>query len=350
MKRVQNKQPSLKAKIKGKPDADRRLRQADRLARLLRVLERLQSRGRWDAKSIAADLEVSERTIYRDLTALQLAGVPWLYDEKTKCYRLLSDYRFPTLNLTDDELLGQATAANITKASGLDINRGADATARKLAAGSERAEKLLTAAQNLIGVLDLQLVNHREHREIIRTIQTALLDGKQIAGSYCTPYQERPVKLTLVPYRLVLVKACWYLIACPHDRDSPRTYRATRFQSLRILDKAAQVPDDFDLRAYFGNAWAVYRGDRTYQIELLFKPESASIVTETIWHPTQKATKHADGLVTLTFQVDGLQEIVTWVVSWSRWVKVIEPVELREMVIEQHRLAAEQYGIDKPKT
>ena len=343
MKRANKKLSLPKAKIRAKSDADRRLRQADRLGRLLRVLERLQSRGRWDAKAIAVDLEVSERTVYRDLAALELAGVPWLYDEKSKCYRLLSDYRFPTLNLTDDELLGQATAASLTKASGLDINQGADATARKIAAGSERAEKLLTAAQNLIGVLDLQLVNHREHREIIKTIQTALLDGKQIAGYYSTPYQERPVKLTLLPYRLILVKACWYLIACPQGRDTPRTYRATRFQSLRILDQAAQVPDEFDLRAYFGKAWAVYRGDRTYEIELLFKPEAASIVTETIWHPTQKATKHADGSLTLTFQVDGLQEIVSWIVSWSRWVKVIEPSELRDSVAEHHLAAYQQY-------
>lgn len=69
-------------------DHERRMRQNDRLARVLRVLELIQSRGRWNAGAIAAELECSERTVYRDLTALELAGVPWRYDQDECCYRV----------------------------------------------------------------------------------------------------------------------------------------------------------------------------------------------------------------------------------------------------------------------
>jgi predicted DNA-binding transcriptional regulator YafY len=330
-------------KIPQRADADRRIRQADRLARLLKVLERLQSRGKWDAAAIAADLGVDERTVYRDLAALELAGVPWYYDKVARCYRLREDYRFPTLSLTDDELLGQAMSVSIAKAPGLNISAGPAAAAQKIAAQSERAEKLFAEVQSLVGVLDLQLVDHREHLEIIRTIQWALLKRKQVKGTYRTPYQKDLVRLTLIPYRLVLVKACWYVIARPHDRDAPRTYRTTRFQSLRMLEDAAQIPGDFELKDYFGKAWAVYRGDRTYQIELRFQADAAAIVTETRWHATQKATKYKDGSVTLHFEVDGLQEIANWIVGWSQWVKVISPPELRDIVAEQHRKAYQQY-------
>ena len=330
-------------KVPKRADADRRIRQADRLARLLKVLERLQSRGKWDAPAIAADLEVSERTVHRDLAALELAGVPWFYDAVGKCYRLRADYRFPTLALTDDELLGQAMSVSIAKAPGLNISEGAAATAHKIAAYSERAEQLFAQVQSLVGVLDLQLVDHREHLEIIRTIQWALLGRKLLKGSYRTPYQKDLVRLTLAPYRLVLVKAGWYLIARPLDRDAPRTYRTTRFQSLRMLEEDASIPADFDLQAYFGKAWAVYRGDRTYQVELRFQPDAAGIVTETRWHATQKAKKHEDGSVTLHFEVDGLQEISNWVVGWSQWVKVLSPPELRDIVAEQHLKAYQQY-------
>lgn len=342
-KKAGKKSPPLFHKVHQRADADRRIRQADRLARILKVLEKLQSRSKWDAPAIAADLEVSERTVHRDLAALELAGVPWFYDAEGKCYRLRSDYRFPTLALTDDELLGQAMSVRITKAPGLNISDGAAAASHKIAASNERAEKLFAQVQSLVGVLDLQLVDHQNHLEIIRTIQWALLKGKQLKGNYRTPYQKELVRLTLVPYRLVLVKACWYLIARPEDRDSPRTYRATRFQSLRMLDDDAQIPADFDLQAYFGKAWAVYRGDRTYSIELRFHPDAAGIVTETRWHATQKAKKHADGSLTLLFEVDGLQEIANWIVGWSKWVKVISPPELRDIVADQHRLAFQQY-------
>ena len=66
-----------------KPDAERRLRQADRLARVLRVLQLIQGRGRWDTKAIAQEIECSERTVYRDLAVLELAGVPWTYEKES---------------------------------------------------------------------------------------------------------------------------------------------------------------------------------------------------------------------------------------------------------------------------
>lgn len=86
--------------------ADRRLRQADRLSRVLRVLQLIQGRGRNDAQAIAQELECSERTVYRDLAVFELAGVPWTYEKAELCYRLRPDFRFPGLNLTDDEVIG----------------------------------------------------------------------------------------------------------------------------------------------------------------------------------------------------------------------------------------------------
>ena len=65
-----------------------------------------------------------------------------------------------------------------------------------------------------------------------------------------------------------------------------------RFKTLRMLDANAQIPQDFDLKGYFGNAWAVYRGERSYDVEILFAKEAAGTVTEGIWHHTQKVRKN----------------------------------------------------------
>lgn len=322
-------------------DADRRLRQADRLARVLRVLQLIQGRGCYDAEAIARELEVSERTVYRDLAVLELAGIPWAFDKTRQGYTVRPDFRFPTLNLTDDEILGQATATVLSQATGLDVPPGAKPTTEKLAATSDKAERILREAQELIEVLDLKLADHRQHREFIRTVQWSLLERKQLTGLYASPYEPQPVKLTLQPYRLALVKACWYVIGRPADGDQPRTFRVTRFKSLRMLDEPAQVPEGFDLHSYFGNAWGVYRGEVTYDVELLFTRDAADIVTETTWHHTQRACRNKDGTVTLTFRVDGLNEIVRWVLGWGGRVKVVRPQELRELVIAQHRQAIE---------
>ena len=163
--------------------------------------------------------------------------------------------------------------------------------------------------------------------------------GRQISGLYESPYEGSPVRLKLHPYRLCLIKNAWYVIGKLANEAKPRTYRVARFKTLRQLEEAADIPEDFDLHEYFGNAWAVYRGDQSYDVELSFTPHAAKIVTETIWHHTQKVIQQKDGSVTLTFQVDGLEEITNWILSWTGRVKVVQPTALRDLVVEKLKLA-----------
>lgn len=278
------------------------------------------------------------------MTVLELAGIPMDFDKDERCYRIRQDFRFPVLNVTEDEALSQGTAAAITTGPGLDINQGARAVSQKLAASSKKeTAQLLADAEELVAVLDLKLADHSRHREIIRTIQWALVKRKQLTGICRSPHEREEVKLHLHPYRLCLVKQAWYLIARPDGEDAPRTYRVARFKSLRMTDANAQVPDEFDLKGYFRNAWAVYRGEQSYDVEILFAKETAGTVTEGVWHHTQKVRKNKDGSVTLTFKVDGLNEIVRWVLGWGSRAKVIRPEELKTLVANQFRQALSMY-------
>ncbi len=244
--------------ITRRSESDLRIRQAERFARIFKLLELLQDRSVYNAKSLAVQLDTDERTVYRDLRVLDVAGVNYNYDPVRKGYVLQGDYRFAVTGLSDDELLGQGTAAALTSARGLDIGVGAEPTARKLRiTGRESARKLLEDAQRVTLVRDLKLANHEAHREMIRTIQLALVEKKRLEGIYLSPYQKTEKRLDLHPIRLCLVKQAWYLIAHPVESDHPVTYRVARFRSLKKLDRTADVPDEFDLRAYFGNAWAV---------------------------------------------------------------------------------------------
>jgi predicted DNA-binding transcriptional regulator YafY len=328
------------AKVEKRPDAERRLRQNNRIGRVLRLLQLIQSRGRWNAKEIAAEIDCSERTVFRDLQVLEFAGIPWMFDENTKCYKVRPGWQFPVMNLTQEELLGQVTATVVAGATGLQVGTGAKPTTRKLAATlSADRQQLLEDAEQLVTVLDLKLADHSRSHEVIRTIQWALLDRKQLTGQYVSPYHEKPIKLTLHPYRLCLAQQAWYLVARTIDGEVPKTYRVTRFKSLRALSTTAAVPEEFDLKAYFGNAWGVFRGSETHDVELLFSKEAAPLVIETTWHATQKVKQHADGTATLNFRVDGLDEILWWVLGWSGRVQVIKPVELSKMFVTQLQAA-----------
>ncbi|MGC4004083.1 MAG: HTH domain-containing protein [Pirellulales bacterium] len=80
-----------------RPDPERRLRQADRLARLLRLLRLLMGSGRWDAESLAEELGCSRRTVHRMLQCLEMAQIPWHFDNKMQAYRLPPGFKFPGL-------------------------------------------------------------------------------------------------------------------------------------------------------------------------------------------------------------------------------------------------------------
>jgi len=336
------KKKSISKKIPGRPDRDRRVKQSERIARVLHVLNLIQSRGRWNVKSIASELECSERTVYRDLEVLQFSGCPWYYSEEERCYRVRSDFRFPTLMLTNEEALGQAIATAITKAPGLNIGLGASPTTTKLASASkDEIKQIFADAMSLVEVFDLKLADHSRHGEILKSVQLALLGSNQVTGVYESPYEEAPVKLTIHPYRLCLVKQAWYVIGHIDGEKEAKTFRAARFKSLRQTAAMADRPAAFDLRKYFGNAWSVFRGEKSYDVELRFDASVARTVVETNWHHTQQLKQHRDGSVTLTFTVDGLDEIQSWVMTWTGKVKVVQPPELKQLVI-----AAMKQGIE----
>ncbi len=332
-------------------DSQRREKQASRFARIFKLLELLQCRGRYDAAGLAAELATTNRTVHRDLKVLELAGVPCDYDRTQGCYVLRGDYRFAVTGLTDDELLGQATAVALTSAKGLDVGEGAGPTARKIRATGRQAERtLLEDALRVTAVLDLKLADHEEHRGTIRTIQYALVERHALEGTYSSPYQTSEKTILLHPIRLCLVKQAWYLIARPDGSSRPKTYRVARFCSLRKLMLRSDVPQEFDLRAYFGDAWAVFRGDRSYEVELHFDARARVVVSETTWHHTQESRRHEDGSVTLSFRVDGLEEIVWWVLGWSGFVEVVRPLELRLLVVEQLRRAMAMNPLPEPRS
>lgn len=227
------KKPAAASEIRKRPEEERRARQAGRLANVMRVQELLLGRGRWNVRTLAAELECSEKTIHRHLAVLEIAGDPWYYDSHDRCYHVRPGFKFPVTNLRPDELLGQAAATAVTKAAGLDAGANAQpATSKIAAASSQEVADLLSDAESVIEVLNLKLADHSRHQELIRAASWALIQERQIAGQYVTPYQEKPVRLTLHPYRLCFAGQAWYLIARPADGKSPKTYRISRLQSL----------------------------------------------------------------------------------------------------------------------
>jgi hypothetical protein len=87
----------MAAEKKKRTDAERRLRQSERLSRVIRTLRCVMGPGRWDKEALARELEVSERTVQRIMQTLEFAGIPLYNCKESKCYRIRPGFKFPPL-------------------------------------------------------------------------------------------------------------------------------------------------------------------------------------------------------------------------------------------------------------
>ncbi len=131
---------------KKRTDAERRVRQTDRLARVLRVLQLIQSTGPWTAHGIAKELECSERTVYRDLQTLSAAGVPWFFDEYSQSYRIRDGYKGPFSHFPS------RPKADVQEHQGMPLS--SDDARSIVSLAKESAQRLLTEAESVIQALD----------------------------------------------------------------------------------------------------------------------------------------------------------------------------------------------------
>ncbi len=131
---------------KKRTDAERRTRQSDRLARVLRLLQLIHGPGQWNAPALAKKLGCSERTVFRDLQTLKATGVPWHFDEYSQSYRIREGYRGHLLNITPSD---DSTSKSSPQVAPIDDDPRSIAMLAR-----EAAQRLLAEAESVIQALD----------------------------------------------------------------------------------------------------------------------------------------------------------------------------------------------------
>ncbi|HJZ28584.1 MAG TPA: WYL domain-containing protein, partial [Streptosporangiaceae bacterium] len=212
-----------------------------RADRLLSLVLLLQARGRATAQVIAAELEVSVRTVYRDLEALVAAGVPVLTESGPGggC-RLMEGYRFPLRGLSPDE----AEALLILGVPGVLRELGLDAALD----AAQRQIRVTAGGPDLDGAALVHLdmprwFGSQEDVPCLRDLARALRSGRRLALGYRAPGEAGDAEPRVVgPLGLVNKAGLWYLVAVPagrvHDRSGVRVFRVARIASARPLAEA----------------------------------------------------------------------------------------------------------------
>jgi predicted DNA-binding transcriptional regulator YafY len=217
---------------------------ADRLVSLVLLL---QARGRMAARVLAAELDVSVRTIYRDLEALAAAGVPIVTESGPGggC-RLLDDYRFPLRGLRSDE----AEALLILGVPPVIGELGLD---RALAAAQRRIQVTagVSGAKTALVHLDMpRWFTGQEEVPDLRILAQAVRLGRLVAFSYRGEKRARIAG----PLGLVNKAGIWYLVARSSKHDSDHdivVFRASRISPARMLSQPVERPAGFELAAFW---------------------------------------------------------------------------------------------------
>jgi predicted DNA-binding transcriptional regulator YafY len=228
-----------------------------RASRLVSILLLLQSRGRMTAAQLAAELEVSVRTVYRDVESLHEAGIPLYGDAGHRGgYQLLDGYRT------------RLTGLNTAEAQALFLS-GLPGPAAELGLGPVLAAaqlKLLAALPPGLGE-QVGRVRARFHLDapgwyaapdevpLLPAVAGAVWHGRALQVRYRRWKEPTDVDRRLEPYGLVLKAGRWYLVAAP----GPRTYRVDQILDLRVLEEEFGVPDGFELARYWQGYLANFR-------------------------------------------------------------------------------------------
>jgi proteasome accessory factor B len=165
-------------------------------------------------------------------------------------------------------------------------------------------------------------------------LQKAIAKKRKVNIRYHSLFEDKIIDLTLSPYHLLYNQRAWYVLGLSSLHKSVRTFKFNRIKELKILDKCFIEGEDFDLYEYLGRAWSMIPEGRIYNIKLRFLPKLADNATEVQWHGTQKVTRNSDGSATIEFRVDGLGEIIWWILGYGDQVQVLSPKVLRNKVVE----------------
>lgn len=325
--------------------------------RLLRIIVILQGPGPWGRQGLAESLGTNVRSVSRDIKRLQAGGVPVEYDTNDQTYRLRHGFYMPPIAFTVPEAVAISVLTGGPAATGHFLSGPAAQAAEKIRAGLP--ELLREELGSVLPTITLDPARSEAADvadDVWFKVSRAIADRRSLACHYEAntsvpdaepaepPEPSESAAFRLDPYALYFGQRGWYVVGQRDDRDGPRNLKLSRFSGVRRLDRVYAIPDDFSLQAHLGRAWRMVRGDgRLHDIRLHFHPPFAATVAETQWHPSQSIEEHDDGAVTVRFRIEGLDEIVWWVLGYGPGCVVEAPQELRDRVAELAKATARRY-------
>jgi predicted DNA-binding transcriptional regulator YafY len=311
-----------------------------RAERLLRLLLHLQTRGQLTVAQLAQHLEVSPRTVQRDLDALSLAGVP-VYSVRGRAggWALLPDYRTRLTGLTPSEVMSVFVGATAHVLADLGVDASSDqAIAKLIAALPESARRDAEFARQRLLIDHAGWDDRREAPRWLDVCRQAIWAERLIAITYRDP----AAPFVVAPLGLVAKSRTWYLVAARPDGgatarettralsrpgalpDRLRTYRLSRISSASLTDDTFVRPKGFELTAYWAEAQVLFLASRpSYPMVLRVRDGAVRR-----FRPTAPVVDDGDGWFVVEADLENADEACAAVLAQGGEAVVLAPPEL----------------------
>ncbi|MFB7832557.1 helix-turn-helix transcriptional regulator [Streptomyces sp. NPDC056056] len=318
-----------------------------RAARLIKMVLLFQSRPSMTAAELAAELEVSERTITRDALALSEAGVP-VYADRGRAggYRLVGGYRTRLTGLAR----GEAEALFLSGLPGALRDMGLEdaASAARLKVSAALLPSLRDAPDSVAQRFLLDApgwYQEPETPELLPPIAEAVWDDRMVAARYRRG--DREVERELAPYGLVLKAGVWYL--CARSGTAFRTYRVDRFASVALTVEHFERDEGFDLSAFWAEraaefARSILRAEIVVRLTEAGARRLPYVTDRGAAEEALAAAVAEDGGIRVVLPVESEEVAFSQLLTLGPEAEVLAPASLRERFGAAARAMASRYA------
>ncbi|MGA3037357.1 MAG: YafY family protein [Vulcanimicrobiaceae bacterium] len=298
-------------------------------ARLLRILLLLQTRSPRSARELADELEVCERTVYRDVEALGAGGVPIFATRGAQGgIHLMEGYRRAIAELDEDEIHALYVSGSDPLADlgfGSPLQRAREKLSGAL---SERQKNIAEKARARIRVDQRRWGQDEAPTETLGLVRRAVWDDRRIAIMYRDRMGVRTTR-EIDPLGLVSKSGVWYVVA--RSGDELRSFRADRILSTALTEEHFERPRDFDLDTYWSQSSRSYEG-MIERLPVTVRADRSMLDTLTAyWHPKSVDENETQCVVRFEFPARGAA--IQQLLAWGNSVTILEPVDLVDDIL-----------------
>ena len=316
--------------------------------RLVALDQAVRGRKYPNASSLARDLEVSSRTIQRDIEYMtDRLNAPLIYDSTKRGYYYSNpQYQLPIVNLSEDEINALTIGVPILEQiRGTPYATNLTHALEKLLAGMPGC--ISTGPGAFSSVQSFRLSGSSQITpELFVQLLNALKNQFRLSIRYRAASSGVETQRVIEPYNLSYIDGQWYLIAYCLLRDEIRSFVPSRILQCTTTNQSFEFPESFKIEDYFANSVGVMRGDgfTLHKIRIKVTGHSATYVAERTWHQSQKCARNPDGSLLVSFELGDLREIERLVLSLGAECEVLEPAELRSSLLATARKLVKSYG------